>query len=230
MYTYAFVLESAGSMMLPAGIFLPAGIGGELMLLYEQGVGAVVEPGLDLAVLEQSDERLMRAVLHHDQVIRELFEQVPLLPLRFGTQFVSQEKLLEHLHLHAAAYQETLARLAGQAEYTLKLLPRSPDAAPPNPLSAETGRDYFLAKKRQFQQQFDRQQQQQTELQALKAAIAQEYPALQVDEPRDGIERLHLLIRRADEALLHESLAEWRSRYSNWQMALSEALPPYHFV
>lgn len=225
MYTYAFVLESAGSMMLPAGII------GELMLLHEQGVGAVVEPGLDLEALKQSDDRLMRAVLHHDQVIRELFEQVPVLPLRFGTQFVSQEKLLEHLHLHAAAYQATLARLAGQAEYTLKLSPRSPDAAPPNPLAtAGTGRDYFLAKKQQFQQQLDRQQQQQTELQALRAAIAQEYPALQVDEPRDGIERLHLLVKRADEALLHESLEKWRSHCPGWQMALSEALPPYHFV
>ncbi|MBF2083222.1 GvpL/GvpF family gas vesicle protein [Thermoleptolyngbya sp. C42_A2020_037] len=225
MYTYAFVLQSTES------IVLPAGISGELMLLYERGVGAVVEPGLDLAMLEQSDERLMRAVLHHDQVIREVFEQVPVLPLRFGTQFVSQEKLLEHLHVNAAAYQATLTRLVGQAEYTLKLSPRSPESSAPSPLAtAGTGRDYFLAKKQQFQQQLDRQQQQQAELLKLKEAIAQDYPALQIDAPRDGIERLHLLVKRTDEALLHESLEEWRSRCPGWQMALSEALPPYHFV
>ncbi|WP_448600149.1 GvpL/GvpF family gas vesicle protein [Thermoleptolyngbya sp.] len=233
MYTYAFVLQSTGP------IVLPAGIGSELMLLYELGVGAVVEPGLDLAALEQSDERLMRAVLHHDQVIREVFEQVPVLPLRFGTQFVSQEKLLEYLHVHAAAYQTTLMGLMGQAEYTLKLSPRfagqslreSPDSSAASPLAtAESGRDYFLAKKRQFQQQLDRQQQQQAELQALKAAIAQTYPTFQVDTPRDGTERLHLLVKRTEEALLHELLEEWRSHCPNWQMALSEALPPYHFV
>lgn len=233
MYTYAFVLQSSGS------IVLPAGISGELMLLYELGVGAVVEPGLDLAVLEQSDERLMRAVLHHDQVIREVFEQVPVLPLRFGTQFVSQEKLLEHLHVNAAAYQTTLTGLAGRAEYTLKLSPQfaqpslreSPESSAASPLAtAGTGRDYFLAKKRQFQQQLDRQQQQQAELQALKAAIAQAYPMFQVDAPRDGIERLHLLVKRTEEASLHQSLEAWRSHCPNWQMVLSEALPPYHFV
>ncbi|GAB4155338.1 MAG: GvpL/GvpF family gas vesicle protein [Cyanobacteria bacterium J069] len=225
MYTYAFVLQSAAS------IVLPAGISGELVLLYEQNVGAVVEPGLDLAVLEQSDERLMRAVLHHDQVIREIFEQVPVLPLRFGTQFVLPEKLLEHLRLHAETYQATLARLTGQAEYTLKLSPRSPasEDADPAPMPSK-GRDYFLAKKQQFQQQLDRQQQQQAELLALKAAIAQDYPALQFDEPRDGIERLHLLVKRQDEAALYESLAGWRSRCPGWHLALSEALPPYHFV
>lgn len=225
MYTYTFVLQSAES------IVLPAGISGELMLLHELGVGAVVEPGLDLAMLEQSDERLMRAVLHHDQVIREVFEQVPVLPLRFGTQFVSQEKLLEHLHVNAAGYQATLTRLVGQAEYTLKLSPRSPEPSAPSPLTtAGTGRDYFLAKKQQFQQQLDRQQQQQAELEAIKGAIAQSYPALQIDAPRDGVERLHLLVSREAEPALQAQLEEWRSRCPSWQMVLSEALPPYHFV
>jgi Gas vesicle synthesis protein GvpL/GvpF len=222
MYTYAFIPESA------ALLELPAGIAGSLQAIWDSGIGALVEAELDVEALQRSDEQLMRAVLHHDQVIREVFERTVLLPLRFGTYFVSSDKLLEHLQAHAAEYLDKLAELSDKAEYTLKLIPVDPITATD---SEETsGKGYFLAKKQQFQRQLEQQQQQQSELEALQAAIAFLYPNWRLDTPRDGIERIHLLVNRADESALSDHFNQWLSLCSHWQLSLGEALPPYHFV
>ena len=222
MYTYAFIPESA------ARLELPAGIAGSLQTVWDSGIGAIVEAELDVEALQRSDEQLMQAVLHHDQVIREMFEQTVLLPLRFGTYFVSSDKLLEHLQAHAAEYLDKLAVLSDQAEYTLKLVLVEPiTATDPEDTS---GKGYFLAKKQQFQRQLEQQQQQQSELGILKEAIATLYPNWRLDTPRDGIERIHLLVNRTHEPVLADHLNQWIALCSHWQLSLSEALPPYHFV
>lgn len=222
MYIYAFIPESA------ALLELPAGIAGSLQAVCDSGIGALVEPELDVEVLQSSDEQLMRAVLHHDQVIREAFEQTVLLPLRFGTYFVSGEKLLEHLQIHAAEYLDKLAELSSKAEYTLKLTPAELTTAPES--EDTSGKGYFLAKKQQFQRQLEQQQQQQSELEALQQAIATFYLDTHLDTPRDGIERIHLLVKRTDEPALTEHLNQWIALCPHWQLSLGEALPPYHFV
>lgn len=222
MYTYAFIPESA------ARLELPAGIAGSLQAVWDSGIGALVEAELDVEALQRSDERLMRAVLHHDQVIREMFEQTVLLPLRFGTYFVSSEKLLEHLQVHAAAYLDKLAELSDKVEYTLKLIP--PDLTAVTNAEDASGKGYFLAKKQQFQRQLEQQQQKQSELEALQEAIASLYPNWRLDTPRDGIERIHLLVDRADESALSTHFNQWSALSPHWQLSLGEALPPYHFV
>lgn len=145
MYTYAF-FPTANT---PAQ--LPEGIANSLHLVTVDQLAALVEPDLSIEVLQSSDDLLMQAVLCHDQVIREMFEQTPLLPLRFGTYFVSHQGLVEHLETHHREYLEKLKKIAGQAEFLLKLKPLTvPEFAIPNELK---GRDYFLAKKQQYQMQ-----------------------------------------------------------------------------
>ncbi len=222
MYTYAFLPESA------ALLELPAGIAGALQIVWDAGIGALVEPDLDVEAIQLSDERLMRAVLHHDQVIREVFEQTVLLPLRFGTYFVSTEKLLEHLQAHAADYLEKLAELLDKAEYALKLTPV--DSTPPPKSEDAKGKGYFLAKKQQFQHQLEQQQHKQSEFEQLQAAIATLHLDMRLDTPRDGIERIHLLVKRTDEPALVEHFNQWMAQCPHWQISLSDAIPPYHFV
>lgn len=229
MYTYAFIHRSAS-------ITLPEGIAGQLQAIGTGEVIAIAEPNLDLETLQASDGKLLQAVLQHDRAIRDLFLQTTVLPLRFGTLFVSQEKLVEHLQMQGAAYLQQLDRLAGQAEYTLKLVPGD---RPESPMPSETsGRDYFLAKKQRLLEQQNYQQQQLQQLQQLQAEIQlflqKSLPApantLILSEPQDSVERIYLLYSRSIETQLIQALESWRLICPDWQLSLGEGLPPYHFV
>jgi hypothetical protein len=221
MYTYAFLPISNG-------LDLPEGISGSLQLVTVNQLAALVEPDLSLESLQTSDDVLMRAVLYHDQVIREVFAQTPVLPLRFGTCFVSRQGLVEHLGSHSAEYLEKLEHLSGQAEYLLKLKPVSlPEAVVASELK---GRSYFLAKKQQYQQQMEWQTRQQLELETLKQFISQSYSNVVQTEATEGIERIYLLDDRGHESHLKTQVQEWQMRSSYWQLSLGDALPPYHFV
>ncbi|HEY9747959.1 MAG TPA: GvpL/GvpF family gas vesicle protein [Allocoleopsis sp.] len=223
MYTYAFLNTPTHPLELPQGI------DGALELVSCDRLCALVEPKLSFEALQENDAQLVEAVLIHDRVIRELFQQTPLLPLRFGTRFVSAEGLLTHLQTHGQDYLTKLTTFCGKAEYTLKLTPLvlAVESALPNETQ---GREYFLAKKRRFQSQFEQQQQQTNEWQALVQAIALTYPNPVLGEAQDGSQRVYLLVSQQDEPQLYDYLEAWQAQCPHWELTLSEALPPYHFV
>ncbi|NJN57583.1 MAG: gas vesicle protein [Leptolyngbyaceae cyanobacterium SL_5_9] len=222
MYTYAFFPRSKVLLELPEGIL------GSLALIDGAYLSAVVELGLEAEQLQASDEQLMQAVLAHDRVIRELFRQTVVLPLRFGTYFVSREGLLEHLEARSSEYLKKLANLQGKAEYVLKLVPLE---LPEESIASDLkGKDYFLAKKQRYQSQTEQQQQRQNELERVMRAIAQHYPDSIRSEPKDGVERIYLLGSFLASFTPHHSLPIWQSQCPHWQLSLGEALPPYHFV
>ncbi len=222
MYTYAFLPSSK----IP--LDLPEGISGSLQLVTVDQLAALVEPDLALEALQTSDDVLMRAVLYHDQVIREVFEQTPVLPLQFGTCFVSRQGLIEHLGSHGAEYLNKLSQLAGMAEYLLKLPPLSMPQH--ESLSHLKGREYFLAKKQQVHTQTEWNQRQQIELNHLKDTIAQSFPKWVQGEPSEGIERIYVLSDRQQEPWLYQQVDVWQTHLMYWHLDLGEALPPYHFV
>ncbi|MBF2073770.1 MAG: GvpL/GvpF family gas vesicle protein [Synechococcales cyanobacterium C42_A2020_086] len=222
MYTYAFLLHSS------VALDLPKGISGALELVSVADVAALVEPDLPFEGLQQSDQQLMQAVLAHDRVIRELFQQVTVLPLRFGTCFVSRQGLIDHLEAHWRNYREKLTQLQGKAEYSLKLLPRP---FPETMITTEVkGKDYFLAKKKLYQDQLSWQQHQQAELPKILDVIAQRYSQWQRGEPSDGIERIYLLTEHPSDRSLEEDCQDWQQQCAYWDLKLGEPLPPYHFV
>jgi hypothetical protein len=222
MYTYAFLPSPARALVLPEGIER------SLQLVHGDGLAALVETDLAIEELQQNDKQLMRAVVAHDRVIRDIFQQTVLLPLRFGTCFVSRQGLLEHLEVHKAEYLEKLAGLQGKAEYLLKLVPIAPFDQVVSP--DMRGKDYFLAKKQLYQAQVEQQQQQQAERQWIIEAIAQTYPRWVQSEPNSDIERIYLLTDRQHEATLSDHLRTWQGHCSHWDLSVSEPLPPYHFV
>jgi Gas vesicle synthesis protein GvpL/GvpF len=223
MYTYAFLLNSDTPLDLPEGIW------GSLELVGLADLAALVEPDLSAESLQQSDRQLMQAVLSHDRVIQEVFQQTAVLPLRFGTYFISRQGLLDHLRSHQREYLDKLTRLQGKAEYALKLVSLS---FPETAIDPDTkGKDYFLAKKQRYQSQADWQQQQQTELQLLSSLIGEHYPdAVRGGEVNDGVERFYLLSSQQAEPQLQEHLAFWQQQCPHWEISLGEVLPPYHFV
>jgi hypothetical protein len=222
MYTYAFCKTPTLSDKTLDGI------AGAVQMITEAQLSAFVEPNLDLEAIQSQDDRLLKAVLSHDRVVRELFQHQTILPLRFGTQFASLESLQSHLRQHQAGYLAKLSQLENKAEYTLKLLPVEVEV-PPTPPQA-TGKNYFLAKKQQYQTQAAQQQQRQAEWQQVMQAIGQVYPCMIAGEQADGEQRVYLLVDHREEVTLQQHWQHWQDLCSDWHLQLGEALPPYHFV
>lgn len=221
MYVYAFLKPPTGPLALPVGIQA------QVQLLGTSSLSAVVEPNFDLERLQDDQPALLQAILAHDRVVQQIFAQTTILPLRFGTCFITAEKLIDYLSQHQQAYLTQLTFLEGQVEYSLQFV-RQPL---PEPSLSEhtTGKEYFLAKKRQYELQMAQQQQQTADLQTLTAVIAQRYPNAQFHltaEPYRGF----LLISRTQVDQLHQRIRRWETTYSTWKLQLGEPLPPYHFV
>jgi hypothetical protein len=223
MYTYAFFKTPKTDLQL-----VEDGIAGSVQILGTPTLSALVEPDLDLDQIQQDDGQLVQAVLAHDRVICELFWRTTILPLRFGTWFVTPESLLEHFELNQDTYLAKLNQFEGKAEYRLKLVPN--EIVQPELDVEVRGKEYFLAKKQRYQALVDQQTQQQQELKTLLNAIALAYPNYILHESQTGVEKLYLLVDREAEGMLYTQLQTWQTYCSQWELTLGEALPPYHFV
>ncbi|MGD0921511.1 MAG: GvpL/GvpF family gas vesicle protein [Terriglobia bacterium] len=58
--------------------------------------------------------------LRHEAVVEQVMRQSPVLPVRFGTLFSSQESLAEFLDIHRQTILQFLERVAGQEEWSIK--------------------------------------------------------------------------------------------------------------
>jgi len=221
-YTYALLQPIASPLVLPVGMER------KTELVYSSGLAAIVEPEISLEALQATDERLLQAVLTHDRVIREVFEQTPLLPLRFGNGFTSQATLLNHLEKHQEEYQQTLTQLTDKVEYTLK-------ATPSNLLDdSDTidarGKAYLLAKKQRYQTQQAFQAQQDQQWEVLNQLILKTYTNVICETQKPDVRQIHFLAQRNDSTVNTQQFSLWQVQCSHWQLALSEPLPPYHFL
>lgn len=205
---------------------LPEGTTGALQVVGNEQLSAVVEPSLSMENL-QEDALLLQAVLAHDRIIRELFGQITVLPLRFDS-FVDLNALMTDLNRHQQRYLEILSHLEGKAEYTLTLTLVQQPAPPISP--DLTGKAYFLARKQQVQAQHTEQQQQREELQMILAAIARRYPYKIATAPETEPQKIHVLVPKAEEDILQQAAIAFSERFSRWQIRLEGALPPYHFI
>ncbi|MHC5739567.1 GvpL/GvpF family gas vesicle protein [Nostoc sp.] len=221
-YAYALLVPTA----LP--LVLPLGMERDIELVYSSSLGAIVEPEISLEAIQATDERLLQAVLNHDRVIRELFQQTPLLPLRFGRGFSSVEKLLNHLEQHQDQYLEALTQLADKVEYTLKMTPC--DLLDDSDNIDAKGKAYLLAKKQRYQTQQAFQAQQSEQLELLNQLILKTYTNVICETRQSDVRQIHFLAQRNDSTVSTQQFSLWQVQCSHWQLALSEPLPPYHFL
>ncbi|MGD1905175.1 MAG: GvpL/GvpF family gas vesicle protein [Leptolyngbyaceae cyanobacterium] len=220
-YIYGFCVAPMG-----ADFELPAGIASQTYLIQTGSLGAIAETHSDIQALKDNDQQLMTAILSHDRVLQDVFDQVPVLPLRFGTQFNQVSAVEAYLHNHQDHYLKRLELLADKAEYLLKLKPKIVDTPPLS--DTLTGRDYFLAKKARLQAQSSYQQTQQQQLQALIAHLQQVGHVL-LSPTQEGQQRLHLLATR-QKTVVEGDLSQWQAIAPTWEMYCSDPLPPYHFA
>lgn len=198
LYTFAFLKRP-----LPPDI--PTGWQGCSVEFIEVGdLAAVVDTTLPWEQIQARDEELLKAALLHDRVICDLFRQQPVLPLQFGTIFVSLEGIERHLQSHAEQYQERIESFVGMGEYTLKIAPTLFDNT-------------------------DEERAEQERI-ALQAYLEKDYLNLVEGIPQRGIERLHILIPVQQEADLRGHVAECQRQYICWDLDLQGPLPPYHFA
>ena len=220
MYVYAFLKAPVDD------IELPMGIEESSTLVVCGSLAALTEPSLSVERLQQTDERLMRAVMDHDRVIQELFQTTAVLPLRFGTSFLSEGYLVSHLAEKQKNYCQQLETLANKAEYLIKLLPYAyqPEAEP----IEKPRRNYFLAKKQRYEAQSSYKAQQQQELNDFCQFLKAQPCELVQGKGDDEVERLFILLQRAQEPWFRQLLRNHTARC--WHIHIGEALPPYHFV
>lgn len=194
-------------------------------------IAAVVEPLADPQYLESSDEILLRSALRHDQVICQLFAQFQVLPLCFGTCFVSQERLQEHLLAHQSAYEQALAALTGRAEYLLKAYRSTPSASTPSESGQPvSGTAYLLAKKQEYLRQHQAQTQREAEIEAFKHHWPPSWPQQWVEPQGNESIRLYFLLSSTEFDQAQILTQTWLTTQPHWQVEWSSALPPYHFV
>ncbi|MBC8122519.1 MAG: GvpL/GvpF family gas vesicle protein [Gemmatimonadaceae bacterium] len=200
MYAFAF-LE------LPIPRDIPSGWQGHAVEFVQAGqLAAAVDASIPWETIQTDDAQLLNAALLHDRVICDLFRQQPVLPLCFGTVFISVERLKKHLEQNSRDYQQRLRTLRGMGEYTLKLLPC---LAHPE---LDDGKEPELEKA------------------DLTEKLHALYPQLVHGAPQSGVDRVHLLLPVRDGEALLEQMSEWQTRYHCWRFDLQGPLPPYHFA
>jgi hypothetical protein len=229
LYTYAFF--PVPSQELIHQLEQIAGMVDSIQILVEKAspIAAAVEPLTDVDLLQSSDETLLRSALRHDQVICQLFSHLQVLPLRFGTCFVSCEKLQDHLLAHQCNYQQALHQIDGRAEYLLKATVKPP----PDPSVAPvftSGTAYLQAKRQGYVRQQQRQEILEKELTALHSLWPQEWPRQSVLPQGEERCRLYFLLSTELYQEAQRLSHAWQTQHPDWTLDWSTALPPYHFV
>ncbi|MEN9225639.1 MAG: GvpL/GvpF family gas vesicle protein [Thermostichus sp. HHBFW_bins_43] len=228
LYTYAFFPQPDAELV--QFIQATEGIQRSVQVLAPLGsrIAAAVEPMRDPESLQASDEVLVRSALRHDQVICRLFAQLPVLPLRFGTCFLSAEKLGSHLLARQAEYEHTLAAIEGRAEYCLKGVVQS--SPQPGPQPSLSGTAYLLARKQAYLQQQQAQEQQEQELAQLQQLWPSNWRVHTADPQAEEALRLYFLLTPAEREEAAQIAQAWLAQHPHWRLHWSTPLPPYHFV
>jgi hypothetical protein len=229
LYTFAILLA-------PEPDEVPLGIMGKpIQYLRCDRIIAVVEAGVDIEALKLLPEQsLMQVIVKHDRLICELFDRRTLLPLRFGTAFVSVEALETYLKEEGDRLFASLERLDGYAEFLITGSAIAPKAEAAANLK---GKDYLLAKRSQYLQQEQWRSQLQEEVLDYRLMITNSLnsdiykPEFQHVETQGSEDvRVYALLPRSQIEYLQESLRSWEEQHSHWQISWSDALPPYHFL
>jgi hypothetical protein len=232
---YVFAILAA-----PAPAQEITGINKSIAYIQVDNLLAAYEPDIDIEALKRSEQaELLAVIVQHDRITAELFAQQTLLPLRFGTAFVSEAALRDYLQNSQSRLSDRLNQLSGYGEYLLKGQLEQAEVKPDTNLK---GREYLLAKKQQYedlQQAQQRQKEQQSQLiELLRSHTSQsnqdqqsDRDYLQIATPQEAEDlRVYLLLTQTQAEQLNQTLQQWQVDFPAWQLTLSEPLPPYHFA
>jgi hypothetical protein len=229
LYTFAILFA-------PAPDASPLGLTGKpIEYLQCDRLIAAVERDVDIEALKLLPEQsLMQVIIQHDRLICELFNQRTVLPLRFGTAFVSISALETYLQTESERLLARLQRLEGYAEF---LITGSAIAPKTEAATNLKGKDYLLAKRSQYLQQEQWRSQLEQDVLAYRQTITENLnpelyqPEFQHVETQGSEDvRVYALLPRSQVEFLQDALRSWEEKHSHWQISWSQPLPPYHFL
>lgn len=220
-YIYAILLSPANN------LDLPKGIKNLVELVVCEDIVAVIERGISSKDLQEPEDILLSSVISHDRVIQKIFSQISLIPLRFGTIFISISSLLNNLKNNQIQYLQELNKINDKVEHTMKFLPIVFES---NNLKDENtkGKNYLLAKKKSYQLQQNFKLEQEKQWQVIKNAIYQKLLNKVVIEETEEIKKIFLLTNKNTNINNLITFEQELSQY--WEIIISQPLPCYHFT
>jgi hypothetical protein len=187
----------------------------------------------NLAERMQDLEWLASAGLRHQHAVGEIASKLTCLPARFGTIFLNEDSMAQHLKARRSVFRAAFKRVAGADEWGIKLFVIAPGKTSPA-VAAVSGSDYLKKKAEVLRPQRSKtlDQDARTFIAALDGLAVASSPGGKASVGQPGlIWHGSFLIRRKDriklEGVLEEYATKWRdTRRIDW----SGPWPPYSFV
>lgn len=192
----------------------------------------------------ESLESLEEALRTHEEVIERL-QPDSIVPLRFGTTLRSRDDVVDFLRRNDRALCESLARVAGRAEWTLRVWARPPTSSPAaedHAPAARSGRAY-LERRRDEKEAISRERRERDEMAAAITArlspvvsgMTEPSPTPPVgraaeDDPAALVLHLVCLVSRGEERWLEVLEQAVKEVTEDGQAEVTGPWPPYHFV
>lgn len=187
----------------------------------------------NLAECMQDLEWLASAGLRHQQTVGEIAGKLTCLPARFGTVFLNQDSMAQHLKARKSVLQAAFKRVAGADEWGIKLFAIAPgkNSATVTPVS---GFDYLKRKAAVLRPQRNKVLDREVRafITALDGLAVASSPGGKASASQPGLIWLgSFLIRRKDRAKLERILNEYATKWhDSRRIDWSGPWPPYSFV
>lgn len=181
----------------------------------------------------QDLEWLAKAGLRHQRVVAEISSHLTALPARFGTVFLSEKSLTQHVKKRLNIFRQALARVADADEWGIKIFAER-RTTPSTSAEATSGTDYLKKKSDLLQPRRSANLDEQVQgfIQDLDRLAVASSPGGKASAGQPGLVwHGSFLIRRKDrqklDAALRKYAAEWAE---SRRIDCSGPWPPYSFV
>ena len=161
-------------------------------------------------------------VLAHERVVEAMMQGGPVLPVRFGTAFSSEQKLDDVMALNEEALSDALGHVDGCVELSVHVLLPAPENSETVP---QTGRQYMLEKLAAEQAL----QRVRKNLHDALAPLAED-TALRVAPGPDLLFSAAYLVRRDKTEDFRRRLLDLTAAHDHLRTLCTGPWPPYHFV
>ncbi len=177
-------------------------------------------------------EWLAMVGVRHQRAVADLAAKAEILPVRFGTVFLSEESLHEHVEGQKKSIQSVFKRIVGAEEWGVKIF-RTTAAKAPAMIEASSGTDYL---KRKAQTVMPRKKEEDPAL----AEFVKELGGVSVEAAPGGHASTgqpnlawhgSFLVKRTGRKKFEAALKKFTARLAdNYRVECSGPWPPYSFV
>lgn len=178
-------------------------------------------------------EWLATAGLRHQRAVAEISSQITALPARFGTVFLTEDSLAQHIKERKKALQQSFERVADADEWGIKIF-AAPKPVVRSSTKAASGADYLKRKAELLQPRTAGKLDDEVKelIAALTKLAAAASPGGKASAGQPGLVwHGSFLIRRSDQKKLQAALKKYAGNWKNSRrIDCSGPWPPYSFV